>query len=112
MLLKYCSTASRTDIGNIGMKISGLLWLEDIVDKLIRKHKVDKREVKEVLQGRPSFRFVEKGHRKGENVYAAFGQTESGRYLVVYFVFKKSKEALILSSRDMTPSERKQYEKK
>jgi uncharacterized DUF497 family protein len=112
MLLKYCSTASRTEIGNIEMKISGLLWLEDIVDKLIRKHKVDKREVKEVLQDRPLFRFVEKGHRKGENVYAAFGQTESGRYLVVYFVFKKSKEALILSSRDMTSAERRKYEKK
>jgi uncharacterized DUF497 family protein len=112
MLLKYCNTAAKTKIGNIGMKISALLWLEDIVDKLIWKHKVDKREVKEVLQGCPSFRFVEKGHRKGENVYAAFGQTENGRYLVVYFVFKKSKEAIILSSRDMTPAERRKYEKK
>ena len=79
---------------------------------MIRKHKVHKQEVKEVLQSRPLFRFVEKGHRKGENVYAAFGQTESGRYLVVYFVLKKSKEALILSSRDMTSAEGKKYEKK
>jgi uncharacterized DUF497 family protein len=112
MLLKYCRTAARNEVGNIGMKINGILWLEDIVDKLIRKHKVDKREVREVLQSRPLFRFVEKGHRKGENVYAAFGQTEVGRYLVVYFVFKKSKEALILSSRDMTPTERRKYEEK
>jgi len=94
------------------MKISGILWLEDIVEKLFRKHNVDKHEVVEVMQIRPSFRFVEKGHRKGENVYAAFGQTESGRYLVVYFVCKKSNQALILSSRDMTLSERRKYEKK
>ncbi|MGD2089555.1 MAG: BrnT family toxin [Candidatus Aminicenantes bacterium] len=94
------------------MKITGILWLEDIVEKLILKHKVDKREVIDVLQSRPFFRFVEKGHRKGENVYSAFGQTEAGRYLVVYFVYKKKNQALILSARDMTISERRHYEKK
>ncbi len=94
------------------MKITGILWLEDILDKLLRKHNVEKNEVVEVLQNRPSFRFVEKGHRKGENVYSAFGQTESGRYLVVYFVSKKKNQALVLSSRDMTLSERRKYEKK
>jgi len=94
------------------MKIKGILWLEDIVEKLLRKHKVEQREVIEILQNRPSFRFVEKGHRKGENVYAGFGQTESGRYLVVYFVYKKGNLALVLSAREMTLSERRKYEKK
>jgi len=32
----------------------------------------------------PYFRFVEKGHRSGENVYAARGQTKNGRYLIVF----------------------------
>jgi len=94
------------------MKINGILWLEDIVEKLFRKHNVEKQEVKEVLQNRPAFRFVEKGHRKGENVYSAFGQTEVGRYLVVYFVYKKANQALVLSARDMTSSERRKYEQK
>lgn len=94
------------------MKITGILWLEDIVEKLIRKHKVEKEEVKETLQNHPLFRFVEKGHLKGENVYAAFGQTETGRYLVVYFVHKKANQALILSARDMTLTERRKYEKR
>lgn len=94
------------------MKINGILWLEDIVEKLFRKHNVEKHEVKEVLQNRPAFRFVEKGHRKGENVYSAFGQTEVGRYLVVYFVYKKANQALVLSARDMTSSERRKYEQK
>jgi hypothetical protein len=42
-------------------------------------------------------RFVEKGHRRGENVYAASGQTEAGRYLTVFFVHKQGGRALILS---------------
>ncbi len=94
------------------MKISGLIWLEDIVDKLLIKHGVEEHEVKEVLESRPLFRFVEKGHRKEENVYAALGRTKSGRYLTVFFVCKKDKRALILSARDMSKPERRRYEKR
>jgi hypothetical protein len=35
-------------------------------------------EVKQVLNGDPVFGYVEKGHRRGENVYAALSQTNSG----------------------------------
>jgi len=94
------------------LRIEGLIWIEDIIDKLVRKHGVEEHEVTEVLRRRPQFRFVEKGHRKGEDVYAALGQTESGRYLVVFFVYKKDKRALILSSREMTKSERRLYERR
>ena len=94
------------------MKVSGLIWLEEIVEKLERKHGVSKREVREVLENRPRFRFVESGYRKGENVYAALGRTSSGRYLIVFFVFKKNWQALVLSGRDMTRAERKRYEEK
>ena len=55
---------------------------------------------------------VEKGHRRGENVYSALGQTGAGRYLIVFFVRKKTQQALIVSARDMTDSERRRYEKK
>ena len=67
------------------------------------------REVIEVLENKPKFRFVEKGHRKGENVYAALGQTYEGRYLIVFFVYKRNGRALIISARDMTKSERKRF---
>jgi len=40
------------------------------------------------------------------------GQTDSGRYVIVFFVRKTTQEALIVSARDMTDSERKLYEKK
>jgi uncharacterized DUF497 family protein len=94
------------------LKIVGLIWFDEIVEKLIRKHNVQQREVREVLSNKPHFRFVEKGHRLGENVYAAMGRTDSGRYLIVFFIYKVDKRALILSARDMTKTERKLYEKK
>jgi len=94
------------------LEIRGLIWLEEIVDKLERKHNVQQDQVRQVLNGFPKFRFVEKGHRSGENVYAAGGPTESGRHLIIFFVYKKDKRALILSARDMDESERKAYEKK
>ena len=94
------------------MKITGLIWLDDIVQKLDWKHAVLPKEVASVFVNAPRFRLIEKGHRAGENVYSALGQTESGRYLAVFFVHKKDGRALILSARDMTESERKRYAKK
>lgn len=94
------------------MKITGFVWLEEIVQKLIWKHSVETEEVREIFLNNPRFRFVEKGHRKDENVYAAFGQTDSGRYLICFFVYKDDRRALILSARDMTDTERKRYGRK
>ena len=93
------------------MKIKGLIWFDDIIEKIKRKHNVQQKEIREVLDNDPHFRFVEKGYRSAENVYAAMGQTEGGRYLIVFFVWKTDKRALILSARDMTKSERRLYEK-
>jgi uncharacterized DUF497 family protein len=94
------------------VNIGGFIWLEDIVEKLWWKHHVEQHEAEEVFDNSPYFRFVEKGHREGENVYAALGQTDGGRYLIVFFVYKQNKQALIVSARNMTDSERRQYEKR
>jgi uncharacterized DUF497 family protein len=93
------------------LKIKGLIWFDEIIEKLARKHHVSQNEVREVFENRPLFRFVEKGHRPGENVYASMGQTEGGRYLIVFFIHKKDGRAMILSARDMTQAERKKYAK-
>jgi uncharacterized DUF497 family protein len=42
----------------------------------------------------------------------ALGRTDAGRYLSVLFIYKLSKEALILSARDMARKERRIYGKK
>jgi uncharacterized DUF497 family protein len=94
------------------LKITGLIWLDEIVEKLARKHHVEAYEVAELFGGDPKFRFVERGYREGEHVYAALGQTEAGRYLVAFFILKADDRALLLSARDMTPGERKRHGRK
>ncbi len=52
---------------------------------------------------------MNKGHFRGEDVYRALGQTDTGRYLVVFFIHKLTDEVMILSARDMDDKERKSY---
>ena len=94
------------------MNIAGFLWIDEIVEKLARKHQVETFEVEEVFFFSPRVRFVEKGEREGEDVYAALGRTDAGRYLTVFFVRKRDGRALPLSARDMSHAERKRYERK
>lgn len=94
------------------LKINGIIWLDSVIEKINIKHGVSCEEVRQVLQGRAMFRFVEKGHRSSENVYAALGRTEAGRYLVVFFIHKPDHRILILTTRDMTVAERRRYDKK
>lgn len=81
-------------------------------DKLERKHSVHEEEVREVFRSNPRIRFIASGHYQGEDVYAAYGQAESGRYLAVFFVYKLSRVALVLSARTMDQKERKRYGRK
>jgi uncharacterized protein len=94
------------------MQIEEIIWLEEIVEKLWRKHGVDTHEVVDVLENGPKFRFVEKGFHLGEDLFLALGRTEAGRYLTVFFVHKSDRRALIISARGMTASERARYERK
>lgn len=94
------------------MRIEGVIWRRDVIDKLLFKHKVATFEVEEVFENQPKIRFVEKGHIKGEDLYIILGRADSGRYLTVLFIYKKTKDALILSARDMERKERTQYERK
>jgi uncharacterized DUF497 family protein len=77
----------------------------------VLKHNVMTTEAEEVIFGKPVIVKVAKGRVKHEDVYEAFGQTQHGRYLVVFFIHKTG-AALPISARDMTASERKYYEKR
>jgi len=101
-------------IHKIGHKvnINKIIWLDEIIEKLETKHNVRQEEITGLFNNKTNFRFVEKGHRPGENVYAAMGQTDAGRYLIVFFIHKADGSALILTGCTMTPSERKRHEKK
>jgi len=93
------------------MRVSGIIWLRGIVDKLASKHNLTIDEVEEAFSRQPHYRFIETGDVEGEDLYATLGRTEAGRYLIIYFVHKATGEALIISARDMTKQEKKSYAK-
>ena len=93
------------------MTITGIIWLQKIVDKLLKKHNVVKNEIEQIFSNKPQYRFLESGKIEGQNVYSAYGQTDAGRYLTVIFIRKFGNLAMIISARDMDKKERKQYGK-
>ncbi len=94
------------------MYIDDFIWLPDFIEKIFIKHHVTQDEAEEIFFNRSRYRFVESGYTKGEDVYSASGQTDAGRYLIVFFILKPSHTALILSAHDMDRKERKLYERK
>ena len=94
------------------MKITGIIWLREVVEKLARKHNLTTEEVEEALRSVRRFLFIETGDVEGEDLYAAMGRTEAGRYIVIYFVHKRTGEALVVSARNMTRREKRYYAKK
>jgi len=93
------------------MKVTGVIWLRDVVDKISWKHHVTTDEVEEAISRWPLYRFIETGDVEGEDLYAALGRTEAGRYLTVFFIHKATGEALVISARDMNKNERRSYAK-
>ena len=55
------------------MRIRGVVWLREIVDKLAVKHHVAPHEVEEMLANTNQFRFLEKGERPRRGCVYRFG---------------------------------------
>ena len=89
------------------MQVNEVIWLPEIEDKLWEKHRITVVEAEEMLFGWPHVRFVERGHQQDEDLYAAYGRTEAGRYVIVFYVLKRSGQALVISAREMDSKERK-----
>ena len=94
------------------MIIEDFIWLTDFVDKLESKHGVSIYEAESVFTGKPVYKKIQKGRVRGENLYRALGKIEAGRYLAVFFIYKKTHEVIVISARDMTEKERKNYAKR
>lgn len=91
------------------MIITQILWKAQFVEKLAEKHGVSVTEAEEILRSRPYIRKVGRGHVKGEHVYAAYGQSAAGRYVVVFYIRKMAGVILPISARDMDDAERRYY---
>ena len=86
------------------MDLYEVIWKSQYVEKLAVKHLVSTTEVEEVLFKQPFVRFWEKGDVQGEDL-----QTDAGRYLVIFFIYKHSGRALPISAREMNDAERRYY---
>lgn len=93
----------------MALEITRIVWLEDIVEKLRWKHNIEESEVIELLESHPRFVRKEAGFIPGEDVYAAFGRTNQGRPLSVFFGYTRDKRAIIVSAREMTEREARKY---
>jgi len=93
------------------MRLYDVIWRIRFIEKIAGKHNVTTDEVEEILFGKCYFRRAQKGHIKGEDLHAAYGQTSGGRYLIVFFIRKEQTSALPVSARDMSDSERRYYER-
>ncbi len=95
----------------VSMVITQIIWKAQFVEKLAEKHGVAVTEAEEVLRSKPHIRKVSRGHVKGEHVYAAYGQSAAGRYVVVFYIRKMTGAILPISARDMDDAERRYYER-
>jgi len=93
------------------MVIRRIIWKDQFIEKLAVKHGVSVEDVEDVLGSGPHVRKAGKGKVKGENVYAAYGQTIGGRYLVIFYIRKSAGAMLPISARDMNESEKRYYGK-
>lgn len=93
------------------MKITDIIWLTRFIEKIEQKHGVSTDEVEQVFTNHPQIRLIERGDVNGENLYRALGQTDGGRFLGVFFIYKGENRALIISARDASSRERKSYGK-
>jgi len=94
------------------MQIRKIIWLDHIVEKIETRHHLSQDEVEEVFANDPKYRKAERGDFEGEDLYYAYGQTDSDRYIFIVFIYKKTRDALIISARDMDGKERTRYVKK
>ena len=75
--------------------IERVVILDQYTEKIQRKHRVEENEVREVFRHRRTkFRKPEKGRLSGEDLFGAYGRTQAGRYLSIFFIYKPNHYAL------------------
>lgn len=85
------------------MFIGKLEW-DDYRVEHIAQHDVDPYEVGEVCEDPHHW-----AHREGRNRYRLYGQTASGRYLLVVLEHYEGNNYKPITARDMTPAEKRNF---
>ncbi len=74
------------------------------------KHKVTDSEAEQVFFNQPMVVFADELHSEEELRHFALGRTNTGRRLVVVYTIR-GERVRVISARDMTPAERREYER-
>jgi hypothetical protein len=86
------------------MKIEKIIWDQETVNHMAR-HSVTPEEVEEVLFNEDDNPVILKGK---EGKYLAYGETQSGRYLLVVWAIHYRK-TVVITARDLTKKEKQFY---
>ena len=87
------------------MRIQDLLWDDENIEH-IAAHRVEMDEVEDVCFGRNLIQ------RVGEGKHIILGRTEEGRYLFVVLAQKEPGLFRVITARDMTQAERRQFSRR
>ncbi|HID11379.1 MAG TPA: BrnT family toxin [Candidatus Latescibacteria bacterium] len=89
-------------------RVTRLVWDEDVIEKLERKHGLTTREVEEACFN-PS-RLVLKGPKRWKKRrYLVYSQTDAGRYILVVLEPLARGEARVITARDLKEKEKRFY---
>jgi uncharacterized DUF497 family protein len=87
------------------MKNARFEWDEHNLE-YISRHDIDPDEAYAVLDNSPVIL------RTGDGKYLAYGLTDDGRFLLIVFVRKLGPVVRVITGRDMTEAEKKQYRRR
>jgi uncharacterized protein len=107
-IIVYASNWEAAAIGD-WEKPSGFEWDEGNAEKNWLRHRVSQAESEQVFFNQPLVLAEDELHSEGEARSYALGRTDTGRLLFVAYTLRGEK-VRIISARDMTRRERKEYE--
>ncbi len=90
-------------------KLAGFEWDQGNIDKNRIKHNVENWECEQIFFNDPLIILDDPKHSIAEKRFAAFGRTNTGRFLVIIFTIR-GKLIRVISAREMKRKERSFYE--
>lgn len=90
------------------LECTGFDWNKSNLDKNIEKHKILPLECEQAFFCKPFVVADDEKHSQFEKRFYAMGKTEAGRRLFIVFTVR-GKLVRIISARDMSRKERKEY---
>ncbi len=99
-----------SDLLNKLKECEGFDWDKANIAKNWDKHGVSQRECEEIFFNEPFVVANDENHSKDEERFFSLGKTNNGRRLFLVFTIR-NKKVRVISARDMSLKERKEYAK-